>query len=298
MTSTLQMGLKLSLVVFMVGSLGAMGLELQIREAGAALRNFRFVMLTLLLGFFLCPAIAYVLSYTMRLDPPYAMGLLLLGMAPSAPFMPLVVRRAGGDLAYTAAFMLLAAVGTVVFMPIMAPLLIRGLTASSWAIGKPLLLFVVAPLAAGAFIREFSETVALRLWSPVKQCTNISAVVMLAILAFLYGRGFVGLVGTFAIAAQLAFVAIVTSTAFWLSAGLKQGQRSVFSLGMCTRNIGAAFAPLIAMKADPQAIIMVAFAVPVTLAASFGAARWLATTQATTSAAAERPSKSGVASGG
>jgi len=31
--------------------------------------------------------------------PPYTVGLLLIGLAPAAPFLPIMVRRASGDLA-------------------------------------------------------------------------------------------------------------------------------------------------------------------------------------------------------
>ena len=40
-------------------------------------------------------------------------GLLLLGMAPCAPFVPALAEKAKGGLGYIAAFMLLASVGTV-----------------------------------------------------------------------------------------------------------------------------------------------------------------------------------------
>lgn len=90
----LQLVLKVSLIVFMLGSLGAMGLELALDKAMAALRNLRFLVLTVLLGFLICPALAYITAKALSLQPPHAMGLLLLGMAPAAPFMPLVVARA------------------------------------------------------------------------------------------------------------------------------------------------------------------------------------------------------------
>jgi hypothetical protein len=50
---TLDIALKLSLVLFMVGNLFDMGLRLKLQEAIGALRNLRFVTLCLLWGFIL-----------------------------------------------------------------------------------------------------------------------------------------------------------------------------------------------------------------------------------------------------
>jgi bile acid:Na+ symporter, BASS family len=58
---------------------------------------------------------------------------------------------------------------------------------------------------------------------------------------------------------------------------MDRSQRSVLALGLCTRNVGAAIAPLYAVPGtDPRAMAMCAMAVPVTLVLSAIAARILA----------------------
>ena len=59
-----------------------------------------------------------------------------------------------------AAIMPLAVVSTVILMPLLAPLLIPGLTLSSWDIGKPLLLTMLLPLAIGVSIKVYAARVA------------------------------------------------------------------------------------------------------------------------------------------
>jgi bile acid:Na+ symporter, BASS family len=270
----LQLVLKITLVIFMVGSLSTMGMELALREAIAALRNVRFVVFTLVLSFVLCPGLAYLLSKIIPLEPPYAVGLLLLGMAPSAPFMPIMVRKAGGDVGYTAAFMLLAALGTVVFMPIAAPLMITGLSASAWTIGRPLVFFVLAPLVLGAAIKGVSANGASRLCPLVQRVTNVSAIVMLGDMVIIYRERFLLSIGSFATATLVMFGVSATVATFNLSVGLNDGEKAVLCIGICTRNVGAAFAPLLAVKVDPRSTTMVALAVPVTLVLSYLTARW------------------------
>ena len=91
---TLNTALQISLVLFMVGNLLDMGLLLKLQEAMRALRDVRFVTLSLLWGFILLPGLAYLLTLVVPLEPPYAIGLLLLALAPCAPFLPPMVDRA------------------------------------------------------------------------------------------------------------------------------------------------------------------------------------------------------------
>lgn len=263
MAEILQIVLKLSLVLFMVGNLLDMGLRLRLREALAGLRNARFVGLSVLWGFILCPALAYLIAKLVPMQQPYAIGLIFLGLAPCAPFLPMMVEKAHGDLAYAAAFMLLASVLTVAYMPFAVPLMVKGFTANAWSIAKPLLLFLLVPLAIGLAIQRAWVPVATRVQPFVKKITVIDTILMLVICVLVYAKGFMGAIGSYAIGAQILFFSVATSTSYGLSFGLPQKQKSVLSLGLSTRNLGAAFAPLFAVSAiDQRAIVMVALGVP------------------------------------
>src|SRR5437763_3417497 len=91
-SSWVQMLLGVTLVMFMVGSLFEVGLRLNVTEAFAAIRNVRFVCLSILWAFFLCPALAVLLTRIIPLTEPYATGLILLSMTPCAPFFPTVAQ--------------------------------------------------------------------------------------------------------------------------------------------------------------------------------------------------------------
>jgi BASS family bile acid:Na+ symporter len=55
----------------------------------------------------------------------------------------------------------------------------------------------------------------------------------------------------------------MAAASYWLSFGLKQEQKMIISMGMCTRNLGAALAPLFALTAvDERAIVMVMIGLP------------------------------------
>jgi len=260
----------------MVGSMAGLGAEIAMDEALAALRNRRFIGMSVVWGWVLCPAFAYLLAKTIPLEEPYAIGLILLGMTPCAPFMPMMVRKAGGDLGYTGTITLLAAIGAVVFMPFAVPRMAPGLTADAWLIGRPLLFFVLVPFLVGMAVKRFAKSTALRFHPPVKKATDIITIVMLVAMVMAYGKAFIGAIGSYAIGTLVLFVGVITLAVDRLGFGLKQQQKSVLTIGMSTRNIGAAIAPLMAINAESRSVVMVALGVPVTLIFSFLAARWYA----------------------
>jgi BASS family bile acid:Na+ symporter len=276
MAETLSTLLKISLVIFMAGNLLGMGLQLRLGTALVGLRNLRFVGVSLLGCFVLGPAVAYGLARVMPLAPPYAMGLILIGLTPCAPFLPMMVDRARGDLGYTASFMLLALVGMVVFMPFAVPLLVEGLSVTAWMIAKPLLSVVLLPLVIGMVILRRAPAFAARAQPVVKKVTGVATIIMLGLCVVIYGEGFLGSAGSFATLTQVIFYAVVTAVSYALAFGLPQNQKSVLALGVCTRNLGAAFAPLFAVAGvDERAIVMVALGVPLQTIAAFAAARML-----------------------
>lgn len=265
--------LKVTLVVFMIGNLLDMGLRLRLSEALRDLADVRFLAASILWGFVLLPGLGYAITRVVPLSHPHAVGLLLLAMTPCAPFLPPMVERARGDVGYTAAFMLLASVATVGYLPFAVPLLIEGFSADPWTIARPLVLFLLAPLVVGLGVQSRSPAIAAKLHPIVKRVTGADTLLMLLLCVVVYGREFLGLVGSHAIGAQLLFFAVATVGPYLLGFGLPRAQRTVLSLGMATRNLGAAFAPLFAAHgADQSAIAMVALGVLMQAGFSYGAA--------------------------
>jgi bile acid:Na+ symporter, BASS family len=127
-------------------------------------------------------------------------------------------------------------------------------------------------------ICDSSESVAAKLDPVVKKTTGIATIIMLVLCVIVYGKGFIGAVGSYAIGTGIVFFTVATAASYGLSFGLTQGQKSVLALGMSTRNLGAAFAPLFAITGiDQRAVVMVALGVPMQTIFSLLAARWFRT---------------------
>ncbi len=279
MTDLLEKLLGVTLAIFMAGSLLEMGLKLDLKKAAAALRDVRFMVMALLWSFAIGPALATLLAKVLPLSEPYALGLILLGLAPCAPFVPLLAEKARGDLNDVAAYLLLASVGTIIILPVMIPVLAPALTADTWTIAKPLLFFIALPLAIGICVRLLNSALADKAHPVVKKVTSVDIIIMLGIVMLLYWRDFLSAVGSFAIGVQILYYCLLGAAAYGLGFGLSHEKKSTLVLGLCTRNVGAALAPLMSVPSvDPRATVMCVLAVFITLAVGFGAAyllgRW------------------------
>ncbi len=261
MEQLLQQIQTITIVIFMVGNLLEVGLRLEVSEARAALRNARFVVVSLLWCFVLGPGLAVLLTKILPLAEPYALGLVLLGLAPCSPAIPAMMRRSGGSLAYMSAFMLVAFAGTVVLMPLMVPWLAKGFTADTWTVAKPLLFLIVSPLIIGGAIRRANEALAEQAATIVRMVTGVDTFLLGACLLWLYRSDIFGAVGTYAIGTQILYYGLLGGASYLLGFGLSYEQKAPMVLGICTRNVGPALATSLAVPGAPQgAIAMCALA--------------------------------------
>jgi BASS family bile acid:Na+ symporter len=277
MTELLPILLKVTVIIFMAGNLLELGFRIDLGKAMAGLRDVRFVTLSVLWAFVLCPALSYLLGVMLPLSEPYAMGLLLLGLAPCAPLLPGMVDKAHGDVNYAASFMLLASAGTVIYMPIAVPLLVKGLSVSAWTVAQPMLFLVLIPLLVGIAVQKWRPSTASFLQPYVKKVTAVDTVLMLLVVVVMYGKGFAGAIGTWAILAQVLFFTLTIVASYALAVGVPPRRKSVLTLGLSTRNCGAALAPLlVTADAAPEATVMVSLGIPMMALFSVVAARVLA----------------------
>ena len=75
---TIETVFTLVVVIFTVANLAAMGLDVDVRDALKTFRNLRFPVLTLVWGWIVGPAIAYLIIWVLPLADAHAAGLLLI----------------------------------------------------------------------------------------------------------------------------------------------------------------------------------------------------------------------------
>jgi len=244
-------------LVFTVSNLAAMGLQVRMPEVMVALRNKTSIALIFIWGWVLGPVVGYLITRVLPLDEPYVVVVFLCSLAPCAPFLQQMVGKARGDMGFAGAFVPLVMVGTVVLMPLMAPLLIKGVTISTSALAKPLLLTILLPLVIGAMIRHFADTGATKIFPAVKKLALLSTLLTIGWCLVIYGRGMLNTAGEFALLSMTLFMVGMGLITYLVGFGMKQNQRSVMALGMGTRNIAAVLAAALAIpNGDSRIVVM------------------------------------------
>jgi len=252
----LQTTLQPVVLIFTVSNLAAMGLQVRMPQVVTALKNRRAIALIFIWGWVLGPSYGYLITKVLPLAEPFALVVLLASLAPCAPILQQVVGKARGDIGFAGAFIPVVAIGTVVLMPLLAPLLIKGLTVSTWALAKPLLLTILLPLIIGVAIRHYADKAATKIFPAVKGLAFLSTLACIVWCLTLYGRGIINTAGEMALLSMTLFMVGMALITYRFSFGLSQSQRSVMSMGMGAQNGAAIFACVFAMPSPDQRTIV------------------------------------------
>jgi len=252
----LQTTLQPVVLIFTVSNLAAMGLQVRMPQVVTALKNRKAIALIFIWGWVLGPSYGYLITKVLPLAEPFALVVLLASLAPCAPILQQVVGKARGDVGFAGAFIPVVTIGTVVLMPLLAPVLIKGLTVSPAALAKPLLLTILLPLVIGASIRHYADKAATKIFPAVKGLAFLSTLACIVWCLTLYGRGMINTAGQMALLSMTLFMVGMALITYRFSYGLRQNQRSVMAMGMGAQNGAAIFASVFAMPSPDQRTIV------------------------------------------
>ena len=226
-------------LLFVVTSMLAMSLSLSVQQMTQPLKNIRLVILALLANFVLVPLLAYVITKVIPLDQSLQIGVILLGTAAGAPFIPKLVQGAKGNVAYAVGLMFLIMVVTIFYLPFILPLLLPGVEVNPWDIAKSLIVTMLIPLLIGMLIKSHSPDVADH-WAPVmNKISSLSVLILLVVGLGLNISNILSFIGTLGIGAMVLLIlgALVIGMLF---GGRDPGVRSAMALSTANRNGAAA----------------------------------------------------------
>src|SRR5215471_815573 len=184
------------MLTFVLSSMLAMGLGLTLAQILAPLRSVRLVTLSLVANFVLMPLAAILLAKVLSLDEPLGLGLLVLGTAAGAPFLPKLAQLAKGNLAFSVGLMVLLMVITVGYLPLVLPLLLPGVSVNPAKIARSLFLLMLLPLAGALVVKAKFPSAAARAKPPLDRVSNLSLIAVIALLTIVNLKSVLGVFGT------------------------------------------------------------------------------------------------------
>jgi predicted Na+-dependent transporter len=229
----------LSGLLFVVASMLAMGLSLTMAQITGPLKNVRLVVLALLANFVLVPALAFLITRVIPLDPALQTGLIILSTVAGAPFLIKEVQAAKGNLALGVGLMFMLMIVTIVYVPLVLPLLLQGVEVNAWDIAKSLIVTMLLPIILGLIYRSHSAEEAGQWAATLNKASGLALLVMLVVGLGLNISNILSLIGSFGFLALLLFVVGSLLIGF-LVGGRDPGVRSVMGLGTAQRNVAAA----------------------------------------------------------
>ena len=273
MTGFLNAVVAVCIPLFIVSSMLAIGSSVTWRQVITPLRNRRLLAAAVGVNFLVAPGLAWLLAYVFALSPPHATGLILLGVAAGAPFLPKLVEVAHADLPSSVALMVMLTVATILLMPLALPFLIADFDLNAWAIAKPLLVTMLLPLACAMALRHFAQRFCARCRPAMTLIANLSLAVLMVLLIGLNARAFAAIVGSGAMLCGVLLSLFVFMAGYTLGGGGGQIAGAV-GLAAGARNVGAAL-PIATANGDPRVVVMLLAATLAGIFVLLIAARWV-----------------------
>lgn len=247
---------NVAILTFVLSSMTALGLSLTVDQILGPLKNVGLVATALAANFVVAPAVAWAVANLFGLSESLTLGLLLLGTAAGAPFLPKLAQIAKGDVPYSVGLMVLLMVVTIVYIPLVLVPLVEGVEVSAWDIAQPLVYFMLIPLGVALLVRaRYDESKEL---APHLNQISTVALALGVVLAIAIGLpNLIDAFGTGAFVGSIAFVVLLLLGGYLLG-GRQRATRVVTAVGTAQRNISAAL--LIATTSftdQPEVLVMV-----------------------------------------
>lgn len=165
----------LALGLIMLG----MGLELQLADFRRVLRRPGPAALGVLAQFAVMPTLAALVAWLLRLEPPLAVGLILVGCCPGGTASNVVSLIARADVALSVVMTTCSTLAAVLLTPLLTGLLAgRYVPVDGWKLLLDVLQVVLLPVALGLLLRRGTPGLARRI-APVMPPLAVLAIVLI-----------------------------------------------------------------------------------------------------------------------
>lgn len=226
-------------LAFVVTSMFGLGLALTVQDLVAPFKNIRLILAALGISFVLLPGIAWLLTQVLPLQDDLKIGLILMSTVAGAPLTIKATQLARGNVVFAGSLITLQVIATVIYLPLVLPLLVPGIRVDAMAIAMPLFLQILLPLGAGLLMNVRYDEEAEMTRPIMGDIANISLAMML-VLNLGNVPQVLGLVGTGALAGVLVII-LAGLGAGYLLGGPDLETRKTLAIGSAQRNYAAAF---------------------------------------------------------
>ena len=285
-------------MTFVITSMFSFGLRLTLSEIIEPLRDIRLLLATLVANFVIVPLAGVLLANLLGLEEDLRIGLILISVVAGAPLVPKLAQIAKGNIPFAVASTALLVVVTVIYLPLVFPLVVPGVRLDTMSIVRPLVIQIVLPLVLGLIVDYISKDEADVLLPALGQIANVSLTLMLVLMLGGNVGNVIGLIGTGSILAMILLLAVAMGAGYLLG-GTDIGTRLTMSMATGQRNLAAALVVAASSFADrPTVVVFLAAAGLIAMIVMMPVAGWFGNRAAKEGMAADQRSRMPVPAGG
>ena len=242
-----------SVILLMLGA----GLNIEIKQVVDLAKRIRLVVIGVLANFLVFPLLTILCLTLVPLSPDIKIGIILMAAAPIAPMAPVpFVEKAKGDVIYSVGLMVIVAVLSIVFTPLILSLSIPesvgGVTLNPLSIVKTLLMVQLIPISIGMIIRRTKPKWADRLIKFVPRIGQIGLLIGVGLLLAKQASQIISIdILAYPIMILLAIVALFVGDRMLIKE--TTDKRRALAISTAIRNVPLAF--LIATESFPDSVV-------------------------------------------
>ncbi|WP_216326536.1 bile acid:sodium symporter family protein [Deinococcus aestuarii] len=245
--------------IFVISTMLNVGLTQKPSDIVRYWKEWPFVLKMLLANFVLAPLVMVLAVNFFAFPPALEAGLLIFALCAGAPFLIKLTQASEHDIALGAATMLLLMVGTVIYAPLVLPLVLEGVSVDAWAVARALFLQLLLPIAVGMLLVQFLEGFAKVIQPWAAKIGNYALYVVLGATLIGYLPNMLNIVGTGAILLGIVFVLVAFAIGYLLGKG-KDHTEDVGGLGTAQRNTAAGLIIATQNFSDPNVLVILTLA--------------------------------------
>ena len=245
--------------VFIISTMLNVGLTQRMSDIAQHLKNWPFVLKMLLANFVFAPLLMIVALHFAPFDPALKAGLLIFSLGAGAPLLIKLTQTAEHEVALGAAVMMLLTVVTVVYMPIVLPMVLSGVSVDAVAVAKSLLMQLLLPIVAGMLLAQFVPGVVKKVQPWVGKLGSIALYALIVVTLVGYYPNLLDIVGKGAFLVGLAFVGAAFGLGYLAGAG-KDHLEDIGGLGTAQRNTAAGVIIALENFSNPNVLVMLTLA--------------------------------------
>jgi len=255
----LRTAVQLIAPVFVICTMLNVGLTQKPAAIAEHLKNWPFDLKMLAANFIFAPLLMIGALYFAPFSPALKAGLLIFSLGAGAPFLIKLTQTSEHDLALGAAVMMLLMIVTVIYMPLVLPLVLSGVSVNALAIARALLLQMLLPIGVGMLAALVLPDVSKKLQPLVGGLGNLAMYAMVVATLVGYFPNLLQIIGTGAFLVGLVFVAAAFGLGYLAGFG-KDHLEDVGGLGTAQRNTAAGVIIAIQNFSDPNVFVMLTLA--------------------------------------